>query len=75
LTALCNFLNKLNKFEKVTLQPEVGTSAPPSARALVRNRIFGAKPDEKKVRNHQNNFRTSASTENYFHSNGNNVSF
>jgi len=64
LTAVCGFLNK---FEKVTLQPDEGTSAP------VRNWWCGT--GWKKVRNYQNNFRTSAPTENYFHSNGNNVSF
>jgi len=56
-----------------------------SHRAPVRNRIFGAelmvrnrlrkKGAEWRVRNHQNNFRTSAPTENYFYLNGNNVSF
>jgi len=56
----------------------VGTSAPRTGA----DRIFGdgAEPAEKKgaewrVRNHQNNFCTSAPTENYFDSNDNNVSF
>jgi len=66
-----------NKFEKVTLQTDVDTSAPPSTtphRAPVRNRIFCAelmvrnqlkKDAEWRVRNQQNNFRASAPIENY----------